>query len=312
MGKKRLKTNLFGLFKKNELDSILKSARRRDSKRFLIAWNRGLGDIPLGLYALIIRIREYIPDARITFITRKELEEAFCLLKDTAVISAEWWERGKAINLAETLERLGIDRRDYDVVLEHVNPTKWLSWQIGQVMPRLNWKDDYDNLWRRFDLDEPFEYIGVHFNTETGQFYGYKKDWHSDKWKELFIRLSEREGRRIILFGANKSGSYGIPNIPNIIDIRGETGLLEMLSIIKNRCGALIAPDGGVLSMTYYLDVFFPITIISLWGDAKQGIMKQAVASPNRGLIHKPIIGRKKDISNINVDEVIERMPKNI
>ena len=32
----------------------------------MLFWNRGLGDIALGLYAIVHRIRESIPDAKIT------------------------------------------------------------------------------------------------------------------------------------------------------------------------------------------------------------------------------------------------------
>ena len=91
-----------------------------------------------------------------------------------------------------------------------------------------------------------------------------------------------------------------------LIDLRGETTLHEMLSIIKNRCSYLIAPDSGVLSLTYYIDVTFPLKVISLWADPKQGILKQNVASPNPELVHAPLIGKKGDISSITVDEVCE------
>jgi len=40
-------------------------------------------------------------------------------------------------------------------------------------------------------------------------------------------------------------------------------------------------------------------------GDARQGVLKQNVPSPNKGLKHVPIKGRKDVISNISVGAVL-------
>lgn len=61
----------------NPLDRLLKKAAKNNQKKFLLAWNRGLGDIPLGLYAIIYRIREFIPDCSITFLTRPKMGVCF-------------------------------------------------------------------------------------------------------------------------------------------------------------------------------------------------------------------------------------------
>lgn len=286
--------------KKNEFDKLLKGAAKDNAKKFLIVWNRGLGDIPLGLYALIVRVKAFIPEAEITFITRKELGPAFDLLEETRAITVPWWERGKQISLDETIKELNLSGT-YDILLENVNPTKWLSWQIGKITPRLCWDNKHDKLWRRFSLDPGLFYIGAHINTETGQFYGYRKDWPFENWEMLFDRLLERPDIRLILFGLKKTGGF---NHPSVLDLREETGLLEMLSIIKNSCRILIAPDGGILTLAYYLDVQFPITIVSLWSDPNQGVLKQAVASPNKLLKHLPLIGRDNDISTISAEDV--------
>src|ERR1043165_4844980 len=44
---------------------------------FLFFWNRGLGDIALGLVPLFLRIRSRIPRARIAVVTREELRAPF-------------------------------------------------------------------------------------------------------------------------------------------------------------------------------------------------------------------------------------------
>lgn len=295
-------TDLFRrLSGENEFDRLLRKAAKDGRKKFLIMWNRGLGDIALGLYALTERIKSFVPDAELSFIARKELEDALGLLGEVRVISVPWWGRGEKTDFDGTLGRLGIKRTDYDVILEKTDPTKWLSWQIGTLTPRLRWRSDYDGLWKRFGLKEGASYIGVHVNSETQQFYNYRKDWPAGHWRLLFERLSGRPDTNIILFGLNSTDPF---DFPSVTDLRGKTSLLEMLSIIKNRCAILVAPDSGVLSITYYLDVYFPITVISLWGDPGQGILKQAVASPNKGFRHFPLKGTDKDVARISVDEV--------
>lgn len=110
-------------FKSNELDRILIKALKNNHKRFLVAWNRGLGDIPLGLYALVERVKGCIHDGEITFITREELAEAFYLLDGVKVIGVQWWKRedtrtGKPTrtDIVDALDRLGLER-SYDVII---------------------------------------------------------------------------------------------------------------------------------------------------------------------------------------------------
>lgn len=306
-------------FKSNELDRILTSALKSNHKRFLIAWNRALGDIPLGLYAFVERVKGYIPDAEITFITRQELEEAFYLLDGVKVIGVPWWRRedtrmGKPTrtDIVETLDRLRFER-SYDVIIERVNPTRWLNHQHGKVVPRLRWDPSYDQLWKRF---EPLftrvngrYVVGVHIESETQGFYGYKKDWDIERWEGLFDRLGREGGFFVVLFGLKKREVF---REDSILDLRGETTILELLSVIKNCCNILIAPDSGVLSLTYYLDVLYPILIISLWGPSNHGVLKQRVASPNRWLRHIPLIGQGNDISRITVDEVYKAIKRGL
>ena len=90
-----------------------------------------------------------------------------------------------------------------------------------------------------------------------------------------------------------------------MIDLRGRTSLFDLLSIVKNRCRAVILPDSGLLAMIYYLDESFPIEVISLWADPYQGVLKQNVASPNPQLVHRPLIGLLKDLSTLTADTVM-------
>ena len=286
----------------NELDRMLAAAAKRGARRVLLYWNRGLGDIALGLYALIARIRLALPGAEITVLTRTELAEPFRLMDVDNILAAPGLTRGAEGGFAAACRSMEIRLERFDLVLDRPDPTKWLPWQIGTVTPRLRWQDAFDSLWYRFDAlagDAPL--VGAHVSSETGRFYGYVKDWLAESWRTLLGRINAEQRAQVVLFGLASDDRY---DLPGVIDLRGGTTFLEMLSVIKNRCRVLVAPDGGVLTMVYYLDVNYPVTLVSLWADPRQGILKQKVASPNPGLRHVPLIGAGEDVSKIPVEEV--------
>lgn len=287
----------------NPFDTLLKKARKAQYRRFLICWNRGLGDIPLGLYALTQRIRAFIPDAEVTFATRTDLADGFKMLDGVSTLVDPNWKRGVSFDLKSTLVRSGLSLADFDVVLEHPDPTRWLMWQLGQLVPKLTWRPEWNFLHERFALDPSQTNIGVHVQTETN--YTYEKNWPLNSWKEFFQKVVRDKGARIVLFGFMTQPVF---DSEGIIDLRGKTSLFEMLSIIKNRCRYLLVPDSGVLSITYYMDVCFPIDIVSLWSDPKQGVLKQRVASPNPLLRHTPLIARNQDLRNLDVDSVMHSL----
>ena len=84
-----------------------------------------------------------------------------------------------------------------------------------------------------------------------------------------------------------------------------------MLSLIKNRCRYLVAPDSGVLSVAYYVDASYPIRIVSLWADPRQGVLRQKVDSPNPLFQHRPLHGKNDTVANIAVDTVYDALFKN-
>ena len=283
--------NLFRKLMPNPLDRKLKKAAAKGAKKILIPWNRGLGDIPLGLYAIITRIYKFIPDAQITFITRKDLADGFSLLPNVHTIINPEWKRKTPYTLPQDLS-------SYDLVLENPDPTYWVSWQLGTLTPKLTWNATWDTLYKKFNLPE--KCLGVHVNSETS--YGYEKNWPVQKFEELFSKLS----CPILLFGLHKTHTFAHPNV---IDLRGDLTLPEMLSIIKNRCATLITPDSGILSLVYYITAPFPIRIISLWADPNQGILKQNVASPNPLLQHTPILSSNpKTAAVIPLQDVINAL----
>lgn len=271
----------------NPLDSLLKKAVSCRHKKILIPWNRGLGDIPLGLYAIVKRIRNFIPDAEITFMTRKDLAAGFSLLDNVKTIVRSDWSRKNPYTLPPDLS-------SYDCLIDNPDPTYWVSWQLGKLVPKLTWNPDWDDLYKKFNLPE--RCLGVHVNSETS--YGYEKNWPTSKFDELFSSLSSP----ILLFGLHKTHPF---KQPHVIDLRGEMSLPETLSIIKNRCQTLLTPDSGILSLIYYLNCPFPLRIISLWADPYQGILKQNVPSPNPLLHHTPLFSPDpKTATVIPLDDV--------
>ncbi|MGE5196718.1 MAG: glycosyltransferase family 9 protein, partial [Anaerolineae bacterium] len=191
------------------------------------------------------------------------------------------------------------------------DPTYWVKWQLGTLVPRLLWKEEWDEGVKRFSVlnkassASPSKkiYIGIHLHTETK--YGYEKNWPLSHFEDLFDRLIDEKGREVILFGHRP---HPVIERPGLIDLRGKTRLIEMLSIIKNCCSHLLVPDSGILSVIYYLDLSFPIQIVSLWADPRQGILKQGVASPNPELTHTPLVAKNGDLTQVSVVAVLEAL----
>lgn len=292
----------------NPLDRLLHRARSRGQRRFLLFWNRGLGDLALGLYAINQRIAEFIPGASIRYVTRTDLLDAFALLPGVTALAAPAWRRGQPVDAAATLAGLALAPDDFDVLIENPDPSYWVRWQIGTLTPRLHWPAAWEA--QRAALERDFAlgsapYIGLHVHSET--VYGYEKNLPSATWQEVLRLLPEE---RFLLFGA-RPASDAAPDLAaaaQVTDLRGKTSYVELMSIIRHHCRALICPDSGILSTCYYLDSAFPLGIVSLWADPRQGILKQAVASPNPALRHAPILAPGGEIARIGAAEIVARL----
>jgi len=280
---------------------MLKRAAKRGQKSVLLCWNRGLGDIPLGVAAIVHRIFHHLPEARVYVLTRPNLQEGFSLLKGVTVFVDPEWKRGSAIDWKQSVAKLGLNAKQFDLVIDNPLPTDWCSWQHKTFVPRLTWDPQNDALFHPFNLSDEFFYLGVQVEAETN--HGAWRNWPEKYWQEFFDRLAKLGNVRVLLFGFEKRQQF---SHPMVIDLRGKTTLLELLSIIKNRCSALVLPDSGILSFFYFLDAMFPIRIISLWADPRQGILKQGVTSPNLQLVHKPLIGEGRDLSKVTAAAVLD------
>lgn len=291
------------LFLPNPLDAQLKRCAKRGGKKILLGWNRGLGDIALGLFAIIERIREKIPGAEISFLTRSNLKDGFSLLPGIHVLIDPDLRRGACWEVPISLRKIGMDPKSFDLVIPRPNPTEWVAWQRGKVTPRLEWDGAHEDLWKNFDLPDGFMYIGVQVVVETS--YGPWRNWPLKYYEQLFSRLEKFPDVKVILFGSDEKTEF---SHKNLIDLRGKTTLFELLSIVRHRCSQMVLPDSGILSMVYYLNVQFPLHVISLWGDPNHGILKQAVASPNLLLRHTPMVGALRDLSTVTVDQMMNAL----
>ncbi|MBI3237142.1 MAG: hypothetical protein HYZ48_05545, partial [Chlamydiales bacterium] len=203
----------------NPFDTLLKRAQKEGCKRILICWNRGMGDIPLGLYGLNYRIREFLPSAEITYLTREDLQEGFELLEDVQVLIDPDWKRYTPFDLDVSLCKLGIKRADFDQILEKPDPTNWLIRQRGKLVPRLKWEEAWDDLSHRFGIDPARACVGVHLQTET--FYSsFDRNWPLESWKELFQKITQEKKAQILLFGFK---AHPPIEIPHVVDLRGKT-----------------------------------------------------------------------------------------
>ena len=131
-------TKILRKIEKNPLDRLLIKARNNGDKKILLVWNRGLGDIALGIFAIIKRIKEFIHGASITIFTREDLKEGFCFLKDIKIITTSEWKRGEDYLIPKTF------KREFDLIIKKPDPTYWVKWQLGVVTPKLRWKDSWD------------------------------------------------------------------------------------------------------------------------------------------------------------------------
>lgn len=286
----------------NEFDRALAQAHKDSRRRFLFFWNRGLGDVALGLVPLFLRIRHEFPGAKIEVLTRESLRAAFELAGVDSLYVVEGLEREARIDLPRTAAALGIDLDRFAVTFGYPDPNRWLEGRRQEYPPVLAWNRRWDVLVARFPkVAADRIVIGAHVRSETADYYGYVKDWPAPSWKELIARFGEETGVQWVLFGNSAEPSL---DGPNVLDLRGGTSFAELMALIKNRCRVLIAPDSGILTMAYYVDAAFPIDVISLWADPRQGILLQGCPSPNPRLRHIPVYSPGEEIRNLAVDAV--------
>lgn len=282
-------------------DRALARAERDPKRGFLFCWNRGLGDIVLALVPLFERIHRRIPAARIEVVTRAELDEPFRMTDADTIHVLPGLAREAPIALADLQDRLGLATERYAAIFTYPDPTRWLRGRRQEFPPRLRWSPEWDARARHFVPESDQWTVAVHVNSETAGYYSYVKDWPEASWRALFERFAASGDVRWLLLGRDATQRF---EQANVLDLRGRTGFLDVMALIRHRCRALVAPDSGILSSVFYLDAAFPLGVVSLWSDPRQGILLQGCPSPNPLLCHRALVGREEDVRNIGVDEV--------
>ncbi len=283
-------------------ERALRRAVRQRQRSFVFGWNRGLGDIALGLVPLFRRIRAAIPDARIEVYTRDDLAQGFGLAGCDAVHVIPALPRGAAVDLVAAASAAGRALPPDAVAFADPDPTRWLDGRRTDHPPVLHWDSHQDALADALVPAAPHAVtIGAHVSSETARYYGYVKDWPAAHWQALFARFPRERGVRWLLFGHTREPVF---RQDNVLDLRGRTDLLSLLAIVRTRCRILVVPDSGILTLAYYLEGERPLDVISLWSDPRQGIRKQGCAAPNPRLVHTILQGRDEDVRNITVDDV--------
>jgi ADP-heptose:LPS heptosyltransferase len=286
----------------SKFDRAMRRAERSGCHRFLFGWNRGLGDVGLGLTPYFARIRQAFDNASIDVITREDLAPVFELAGADAIHVVPGLKRGAAFEVAAEARRLGLDPQGYAGVFGNADLRRWEQSARETVAPKLHWPARLDGLATRFvELEAPGPWIGVHVQSETEKFYRYVKDWPVQRWPQLFAAVQAKVPAKFVLLGVAAGGRLAGPGV---VDLRGRTTLLEALSLVRTRFQVLVAPDSGILSLVYLLDMQKDLGVVSLWADPRQGILKLAQPSPNARLRHHPLLGRNEEVGNISVEEV--------
>src|SRR5687767_5680611 len=90
-------------------DRTLERAAADRRADYLFFWNRGLGDIALGLVPLFARVRARRPDARIVVVTREELRVPFAMTGADEVHVLPALEREARVDLLAMCRALKLD-----------------------------------------------------------------------------------------------------------------------------------------------------------------------------------------------------------
>ncbi len=283
-------------------DRAVARAHRTGSHRFLLGWNRGLGDVGLGLTPFLERLRREFADARLEAITRADLEPVFRLAGADAVHVVPGLARGQPLDVPTRAKALGLDLAAFGAVLAQPDPRRWSRTVPDDIAPRLHWDGRHDALAARFEEVAPgVPWVVVHAHSGTSGFYRYTKDWPAERWPQLFAHVRERLPARFLLVG--EAGGPAIAG-DGVVDLRGRATLLEVLALTGERASAVVAPDSGILSILYLLDWQRDLDIVSLWADPRQGVLKLGHPSPNTRLRHYPLLGREERVANVTVEQV--------
>src|SRR4029450_5312304 len=119
------------------LDRAVRRAAAGPRRDFLFFWNRGLGDIALGLVPVFARVRRDVPGARISVVTRPELKEPSAPTGADAVVTIAGLARDERVTLADLRAIAGLELDRCAAVFEDPDVNRWLRGRRAEVPPRV-------------------------------------------------------------------------------------------------------------------------------------------------------------------------------
>jgi UDP-N-acetylglucosamine pyrophosphorylase len=271
----------------NPFISALKKCPKNGS--ILLFWNRGLGDIPLELFALTKTIFEYVQDAKITIITRQDLYQGFTLLDPKIKILVSCHLKRKQFeDYDKIFEELKVDKASFHHIFYKPDPAYWVKKQKKGLLISLRWKEAFFKM-LPIETAKPKAFLHIHSETV----YGFEKNLPSKTWHKIIFDLKQK-GYYTIALGFEKTEFFDVD-----CDMRGDTDLYQILSAMQQASSLFIGPDSGLLNMLYYLDVQKKMHLVSFWANTRVGLLHQGVKSPNKLLTHNAVIAPNQDLSQL-------------
>ena len=146
--------------------------------------------------------------------------------------------------------------------------------------------------------------------------YGSAKRWPTDKWMNLAIELSDLYKIVIVGLDTNISDEFRHLESDKIINLIGQTNLVEVMEIIASSEG-VVSNDSGLMHVSAALER----KTIALFGSSSPTYTPPLISKQKRDIIYKDLdcspcfkrvcpLGHKKCLNDIKVDEVTESAKK--
>lgn len=276
----------------NPFIQVLKKLKTQP--KIALFWNRGLGDIPLELYPLICLIKRYTQGATITIITREDLYQGFLLLEGVQVLYTPQLIRKQQEPYEAIFKQLNLDPHCFDHIVYKPDPAFWAKEEKKRVSPELIWQERF---YQPINLTTSKPIAVLHIHSETH--YDFEKNLPKTSW-DLIIQDLKSKGYYTLAVGFKKTHLFDVD-----YDLRGQTCLHQLISLMLDYEPLFIGPDSGLLNIFYFLKVKKPWHLISFWSNPHVGLLNYKSASPNCLLTHTPFLAPYEDLKKLDLTTVV-------